>query len=105
MEQPMPENLITAALRDWWQFILAIFGIWGSYRVGTERQRWRVDEIGKAVEGLNARVAALEGQGREEAVSLARMLNTQQHIVEALAGLREEMRELRHEMRNKADRG
>lgn len=100
----MPENLISAAVRDWWQFILALFGLWGSYRVGTERQRWRVDTIGQTLEALTARVHALEGQGRDEAVTMARIMATQQGIVEVLGSIRDDLKDLRHEIRTKADR-
>lgn len=100
----MPENFIIAALRDWWQLLLAAFGLWGSYRVGTERQRWRVDEIGKAMEALNARVAALESQGKDEAVAVAAMMTTQRHIVETLGLIRGDLHDIHHEMRGKADK-
>jgi hypothetical protein len=73
-----------AFVADWWQFGAFLVGGLIAYVAGRERQRFRVDQIGQEVRDQGERIAALEKQGTAEAVQLAQIVTTQQHILTAL---------------------
>lgn len=94
----MPYKADIAALAaDWWQFGVFLAGAIIAFFVGKERQRFRVDQIGKEVEAQGKRIEALEKQGNAEAVQLAQIVTTQGHILKALE-------EIKGTLKGKADK-
>lgn len=94
---PLKESDLAQILLDWWQFLAfvgaGIFGLWW----GKERQRWKVDQLGTKVEALDKRLAAVEKQGHAEAITLAEISTT-------LLGIKEDLRDIRSDLKRKADR-
>jgi hypothetical protein len=64
-------------IADWWQFAVFLGGAVVAFIVGKERQRFKVDQIGREVE-------AQEKQGAAEAVQLAQIVTSQSHILRTL---------------------
>lgn len=73
-------NIVT----DWWQFAVFLGGAFIAFAVGKERQRFKVDQIGREVEAQGERIKALEKQGTAEAVQLAQIVTSQGHILRTL---------------------
>ena len=82
-------------LRDWWGF--AAFVLTGiiSYIAGRERQRFRIDDLGRKVEAQEKRLKTLEEQGRAEAISLAELRSSQAAILQALSEIRQDIRDMK----------
>lgn len=47
-------------LADWWQFGLAVAGVFIGWLLGQERRRWKQEQLGARVEHIEARIRALE---------------------------------------------
>lgn len=92
----MPESMVNA-VKDWWPFLAFVLGGLVSFLIGKERQRWRVDAIGRELEHQGKRIARLEVKGAEEAVMLGEIKTAQGLILSQLT-------ELRAELRGKADK-
>ena len=86
-------NIVT----DWWQFAVFVGGAFIAFIVGKERQRFKVDQIGREVEAQGKRIAALETQGNAEAVQLAQIVTSQTYIMKTLD-------EIKQSLKGKADR-
>jgi hypothetical protein len=71
-------------IADWWQFAVFLGGAVVAFIVGKERQRFKVDQIGREVEAQGERIKALEKQGAAEAVQLAQIVTSQSHILRTL---------------------
>jgi pantothenate kinase type III len=71
-------------ITDWWQFAVFVGGAFIAFVVGKERQRFKVDQIGREVEAQGERIKALEKQGTAEAVQLAQIVTSQGHILRTL---------------------
>lgn len=87
-------------LQDWWGFVAFALGGFAAFVVGKERQRYKVDQVGKDVEKLSQRVTkqsaeieALKQQGNTEAVALAGIASTQQYIVKTLDEIKANLKE------------
>ncbi|MDD9727245.1 hypothetical protein PVV74_17430 [Roseovarius sp. SK2] len=84
-------------IAEWWHFIAFIGGAIISFFVGRERQRYRVDEIGKEVKNQGLRIEKLEEQGISEQIQLAEIIVTQKNIVRTLD-------EIKASLQGKADK-
>jgi phage-related minor tail protein len=84
-------------IADWWGFLAFLGAGAVAFLAGKERQRYRVDQIGKDVEILAKRVKALEVQGNAEAVTLGEIKVMLSQIVQALG-------EVRADLKGKADK-
>ena len=81
----MPDKTnMVSMLADWWPFGAFIGSVVVAFLTGKERQRFKVDQIGKDVEAQGKRIASLEAQGNSEAVQLAEILTSQKYIVQSL---------------------
>lgn len=83
---------ISDIVADWWQFAAFVTGTAVAFLIGRERQRFKVDQIGRDVDAQGKRIAALEAQGNAEAVQLAEIVVTQGHILTALEDIKETLR-------------
>lgn len=79
-------------IADWWQFgaFIAVSVI--AFLVGKERQRFKVDQIGKEVEAQGRRIEKLERQGNAEAVQLGQIVTSQTYIISTLDEIKESLR-------------
>jgi len=91
-------------IADWWQCGVLWALSFAAYITGRERQRHKVDDVGKQLEDVEkeqarqgARILALEKQGNAEAVTLAEIVTTQGHILKALE-------EIKGTLKGKADK-
>lgn len=71
-------------IADLWQFAVFLGSAFIAFIVGKERQRFKVDQIGREVEAQGERIKALEKQGTAEAVQLAQIVTSQGHILRTL---------------------
>lgn len=88
---------IATLVADWWQFVFFLIGGAIAFIAGKERQRFKVDQIGREVEQQGRRIRALEVQGQSEAVQLAGIATSQAHILTSLE-------EIKNTLRGKADK-
>lgn len=86
-------------LLDWWQFVVFLGGAAVAFIVGKERQRFRVDQVGKDFEILSAKVdmqsmeiEKLKAQGNSEAVTLAQIVTSQTYILASFEEIKETLR-------------
>lgn len=84
-------------ISDWWGFLAFLGAGAVAFLAGKERQRYRVDQIGKDVEAITKRVKALEVQGGDVAVTLGEIKVMLAQIVQALG-------EVKADLRGKADK-
>lgn len=68
-------------IADLWQFAVFLGSAVIAFIIGRERQRFKVDQIGRDVEAQGERIKALEKQGTAEAVQLAQIITSQGHIL------------------------
>lgn len=93
---------------DWWQFAAFLgLGI-VSFIVGRERQRYKVDEVGrdvcrlqKVVQEMQKDMSAMHTQDNIDAVSAATSITA---LSQDIKYLRESMDEIKNELRRKADK-
>jgi hypothetical protein len=83
---------LAAFVADWWQFGVFLAGAVIAFGAGRERQRYRLDQVGREVKDQGDRIEALEKQGNAEAVQLAQIVTTQQHILRALEEIKESLK-------------
>lgn len=88
---------IAKFIADWWHFGAFIGSAAIAFLIGKERQRFKVDQIGKEVEVQGKRIEKLETQGNAEAVQLAQIVTSQTHIIRTLE-------EIKTNLRGKADK-
>lgn len=81
-----------AFVADWWQFGIFLASAVIAFFVGKERQRFRVDQIGREVEAQSRRIKALEDQGRSEAVQLGQIVTSQTYIIQTLNEIKETLK-------------
>lgn len=100
---PYKSDLATF-IADWWQFGAFIGAAIVAFLAGKERQRFKVDQIGKDLERLSLKVdgqaqdiEGLKAQGNAEAVTLAQIVTSQGYIVRTLD-------EIKDALRGKADK-
>lgn len=104
----MDESIFWAFIKDWWGFGAFLAGAAGAYLTGRERQRYRVDAVGKDVSALKKDVDAVRKELGEirtieatEAVASARAIT---ELATDVRYLRKAMDELRDDLRRKADK-
>jgi hypothetical protein len=83
--------------RDWWAFVAFMLTGAIGWVLGLERNRWRIDDVGRAVGHLEERVKTLEAQGMASERSQATSNEKLDHI-------REDLREIKKDLRGKEDR-
>lgn len=100
----MPEKAdIANFVADWWQFGAFIFGAMVAFLVGKERQRYKVDQIGRDVEALSQKVdrqgAEIESMRRDENANalhstevLTKLITSQGHIIQSLEEIKEALK-------------
>lgn len=99
---------ITSLVQDWWQFAFFIGGAFIAFIVGKERQRYKVEDIGRDVVGLKdelqevrKELASMHQQDGAEAVSSARSIT---ELATDIRYLRKTVDEMRAELKEKADK-
>lgn len=99
---------ITNLVQDWWQFAFFVGGAFVAFIVGKERQRYKVEDIGRDVSGLKKEVQDLREeltlihkQEGAEAVSSARSIT---ELATDIRYLRKTVDEMRAELKEKADK-
>jgi len=75
-------------IADWWQFGAFLGAAAVAFFVGKERQRYKVDGIGREVKAQGRRIERLEAQGSAEAVQLAQIVTSQSYIIKTLDEIR-----------------
>lgn len=112
---PYRDSGLIAFIADWWQFGAYIIAGVILYVTGRERQRYKVDAVGRDVTALKEAVAEIKaGLASEnkdhnaEAISTAKALAEisagQVHILKEVAGFKTDLSELRKEIKEKADK-
>lgn len=92
------------AIRDWWGFAaFVVAGVIG-WALGQQRQQYQISDLNGEIKRLAARVEALETQGRAEAVTLSQINTTLATVQALLGGLREDMHEVKGELRGKVNK-
>lgn len=107
-EYPMDESIFWAVVKDWWGFGAFLAGAAGAYLTGRERQRYRVDAVGKDVSALKRDVDAVRKelgeirmQETSQAVEAARVIA---ELATDVRYLRKAIDDLRDDLRRKADK-
>lgn len=95
-------------ISDWWQFAFFIGGAFIAFIVGKERQRYKVDEIGRVVDRLEAglkdvrkELSSMHQHEGAEAISSARSIT---ELATDIRYLRKAIDEMRAELKEKADK-
>lgn len=104
---PYKTELVTL-VADWWQFGVFIGGSIIAFMVGKERQRYKVDQVGRDVCGLKVEMkefrkelSAMKSIDGAEAVQAAKSIT---ELATDIKYLRHSMDDLRSELRRKADK-
>lgn len=105
----MPEKFdVVGLIADWWQFLVFALGAVLTFLMGKERQRYKVDQIGKEVQWLRGEMrevrkelkAMHEGDGEKaihDATSIAKLDTDIEYLKSGFD-------DLRNELRRKADK-
>ena len=104
----MDHGSIWRIINDWWQFGAYIVAGVVLYVTGRERQRYRVDEVGRDVAALKLDVSEikteLSKEGRDHASEIIETTRALAEISTGQAHILRELGQLREELRGKADK-
>ena len=105
---PYKDGGLFAFIADWWQFGAYLIGGIALYITGRERQRYRVDEVGRDVSTLKRDLAEMKSEfskgGRDHAAEIVTTTRALAEISTGQAHILRELGQLREELRGKADK-
>jgi len=84
-------------IQKYWAVVFAVGGIVGGWLLGLRRAQWSLDQFKIELADLKKRVGHLETQGNTGAATLA-------GIAATLEAIQETLREIKSELRGKADK-
>jgi len=71
---------ISAAVQDWWAFLVFAIGSAAAFWLGTKRREWQLQQAVKDIEILESRMRDLEVAQRSEAITIGELAATMKSI-------------------------